>query len=60
MARKLRVCSSTINNCKSDLAVKNQEFMGCEILVDVQRSPRWKQDLETIREKMAYRHERCH
>jgi len=58
MARKLKVCDSTISNSKRDLAAKIQEYMGCEILVDIQRSPRWKQDLQTTREKMACRYER--
>jgi hypothetical protein len=58
MARKLKVCDSTISNSKRDLAVKIQEYMGCEILVDIQRSPRWKQDLQTTPEKMACRYER--
>ena len=60
MARKLGVCTSTIQHSKRNLAVKILEFMGCEILVDIQRSPRWKQDLETTREKLACRHERSH
>ncbi len=59
MARKLGVCTSTIQHRKRSLAVKIQEFMGCEILVEIQRSPRWKQDLETTREKMACKYERC-
>ena len=60
MARKLGVCTSTINHSKKHLAVKILEFMGCNILVEIQRSPRWKQDLETTREKMACKYERCH
>ena len=60
MARKLGVCTSTINHSKKNLAVKILEFMGWDILVQVQRTPRWKQDLQSIREKMACKHERCH
>ena len=60
IARKLGVCSSTIIHRKRSLALKIQEYMGADILVQVQRSPRWKQDLETTREKMACKHERCH
>jgi hypothetical protein len=60
MARKLGVCTSTIQHSKKNLAVKIQEFMGFEILVDIQRSPRWKHDLQSIREKMACKYERCH
>jgi hypothetical protein len=60
MARKLGVCTSTIQHRKKNLAVKILGFMGCEILVDIQRSPRWKQDLQSIREKMACRYDRAH
>jgi hypothetical protein len=60
MARKLGVCTSTINHSKKNLALKIQEFMGVDILVQVQRSPRWKQDLQSIREKMACKYDRAH
>jgi FixJ family two-component response regulator len=60
MARELNVCTSTINYRKKNLALKIQEFIGDEILVDIQRSPRWKQDLQTIKEKMACKFDRCH
>jgi hypothetical protein len=60
MARELNVCTSTINHRKKNLGLKIQEFMGDEILVDIQRSPRWKQDLQTIKEKMACKFDRCH
>lgn len=60
MARKLKVCDSTISNCKRGLAVKIQEFMGADILIEVRRSPRWKQDLQAARERMACREERKH
>lgn len=60
MARKLGVCTSTINSSKKNLAVKILEFMGAEILVDVQRSPRWKQDLAAVKEKIACKYDRCH
>jgi hypothetical protein len=60
IARKLGLCPSTITNSKKNLALKIQEFMGCAILVDIQRSPRWKQDLEASREKLACKHLRAH
>ena len=60
MARELNVCTSTINYRKKNLALKIQEFMGDEILVDIQHTPRWKQDLQTIKEKMACKFDRCH
>ena len=55
IARKLGVCGSTIRNNKRTLATKILEFMGTDILIEVRRSPRWKQDLQATREKMAYR-----
>ena len=57
-AKSFRVCDSTMQGDKRKLAVKIQEFMGCTILVDIQRSPRWKQDLEASREKLTCKHER--
>jgi len=57
-AKSFRVCDSTMQGDKRKLAVKIQEFMGCTILVDIQRSPRWKQDLEASREKLTCMHER--
>jgi hypothetical protein len=60
MARKLGVCTSTINHSKRNLALKILEFMGWDILVQVQRSPRWKQDWAAVKEKIACKYERCH
>jgi hypothetical protein len=60
MARKLRVSDWTIKNRKKSLAVKIVEFMGPEILIDIQRRPEWKQNLEATREKMVCKYERCH
>ena len=59
-AKKFKVCDSTMQTSKRNLATKLLEFMGAEILCDIQRRPRWKQDLEGIREKMVCRHERAH
>jgi hypothetical protein len=58
MARKLKVSDSTIRNSKRTLAIKIQEFMGFDILVQVQRRPEWKNNLASTKEKMACRHER--
>ena len=60
MAKKLGVCSATVHHSKKKLAVKILEFMGAEILVDVQKSPRWKQDLAAVKEKIACKYDRCH
>lgn len=59
-AHVLKVSDSTMQNSKRDLAVKILEFMGIDILVQVQRLPGWKKDLEATREKMACRIERRH
>jgi DNA-directed RNA polymerase specialized sigma24 family protein len=60
IARKLGVCSSTIHHRKKSLAAKILEFMGVDILIEVRRSPRWKDDLMTSRERLTCKHERCH
>ena len=49
MAKKRGVCDSTIQHHKRSLALKIQEFMGCEILIDIQRRPQWKQNLEATK-----------
>jgi len=60
ISRELGVCSSTIQNRKRSLAKAIMEFIGADILIQVQRSPRWKYDLAAMKEKMACRHERQH
>ena len=57
-ARVLRVSDSAMQDSKRDLRRKLLEFMGVDILVQVQHRPQWKQNLETIRERMACREER--
>jgi len=59
-AHALRVSSSAIQDSKRDLAVKLLEFMGTDILIELSRLPRWKQDLQAIREKMECREQRRH
>lgn len=60
MARKLKVCPSTIRNSKKNLAVKIQDFMGYKILVDIQRQPKWRNDLAANKERLACKHARSH
>ena len=60
IARKLKVCNCTVRNSKRNQALKILEFMGADILAEVHKSPRWKQDLQAIREKLACREERKH
>ena len=57
-AHVLRVSDSAMQSSKRELRVKILEFMGANIMVEIQRRPQWKQNLETIREKMACRAER--
>jgi len=60
VAKSFRVCDSTMQGDKRKLAVKIQDFMGFDILIEVRRSPRWKDDLLTSRERLACKHERAH
>jgi DNA-binding NarL/FixJ family response regulator len=59
-AKRFRVCDSTMQGDKRNLAVKIQTFFGSDILIEVRRSPRWKDDLMTSREKLTCKHERNH
>src|ERR1035441_10786946 len=59
-AKSFRVCDSTMQGDKRNLAVKILEFFGLDILVQVRKLPRWKDDLMTSRERLACKHERCH
>lgn len=60
MAKKLKVNDTTIQTSKRRLRIKIAEFMGPEILIDIQRQPQWKQNLEATRERLACKHERSH
>ena len=57
-AHVLRVSDSAMQSSRRNVAVKILEFMGVGILMEIQRRPQWKQNLETIRERMACREER--
>jgi ATP/maltotriose-dependent transcriptional regulator MalT len=62
IARKLRVTASTIQSIKKHLAKALVDFMGpqAQILQDVQRRPRWKDNLDATRERQAVRYARNH
>jgi hypothetical protein len=60
IARKLRVSDSTVQTIKRHLAKALIEFMGPEILQEIQRWPRWKNDILATRERLACKHERSH
>ena len=59
MARKLGVCSSTIQHRKRSLAKAIATFMGDDILIEVRRLPRWKASLDATKERQAVRFERA-
>lgn len=59
-AHALRVSDSTMQKARCNLALKIVEFMGLDILVEVRRSPRWKDSLDATRERQACRDERRH
>lgn len=60
MARKLGVCSSTIQHRNRSLAKAIVAFIGDDILIEVRRLPRWKDSLDATRERQAVRYERAH
>jgi len=59
-AKSFRVCDSTMQGDKRNLAVKIQTFFGSDILIEVRRPPRWKDDVMTAREKLTCKHLRAH
>ena len=60
IARELGVSYGTVQTTKRHLAVKVLEFMGLDILIQVQRWPNWRNDLTATRERLACKHERSH
>jgi predicted trehalose synthase len=59
-AKRFRVCDSTMQGDKQKLAVKIQDFMGRDILIQIRRKPNWKDALDATREQIACREERKH
>jgi hypothetical protein len=59
-AKSFRVCDSTMQGDKRNLAGKIQTFFGSDILIEVRRSPKWKDDLMTSRERLTCKHLRAH
>ena len=58
IARKLKVDSSKIRAIKQHLAQAIVEFTGPDILVQIQRKPGWKNDLDATKERLACRVEK--
>jgi hypothetical protein len=60
IARALRTTDSKIQSTKRNLAKLLINFMGPEILQEVQRRPQWKADITATKEKMACKYDRLH
>jgi FixJ family two-component response regulator len=60
LARRRHLNSSTMLYHKERLALKIQNFMGPQILVDILQRPSWKDCINSTREKTACREERRH
>ena len=60
LARRRHLNSSTILYHKERLALKIQEYMGSDILIQIRRKPNWKDSLDASRGRLACREERRH
>ena len=60
LARRRHLNNSTLLYHKERLALKIQEYMGPDIIIEIQRRPGWKESINCTREKMACREERKH
>jgi hypothetical protein len=60
IARKLKTTDSRIRTIKQHLAKAIIEFMGPQILNEIQCWPRWRNDILATRERLACKHERSH
>jgi hypothetical protein len=60
LARRRHLNNSTLLYHKERLAVKIQDFMGSDILIQIRRKPNWKDSLDASRERLACREERRH
>jgi FixJ family two-component response regulator len=58
IAKSFRLHSSRVHQIKNQLVGKILEFMGSDILVEVRRSPKWRNNLNASRERLASRSER--
>jgi hypothetical protein len=60
LARRRHLNNSTLLYHKERLALKIQNFMGSDIIIQIQRRPGWKESINCTSEKMAYRDQRQH
>jgi len=58
VARRFGVSSSAIHRHKEKIAAALVEFMGADILKQINRGPQWKDNIHASREKVACRFER--
>jgi DNA-binding CsgD family transcriptional regulator len=60
LARRRHLNNSTLLYHKERLALKIQDYMGSDILIQIRRKPNWKDSLDASRERLACREERRH
>jgi DNA-binding CsgD family transcriptional regulator len=60
LARKRHLNTSTLLYHKERLALKIQDYMGADILIQIRRKPSWRDNLDASRERLACREERRH
>jgi DNA-binding CsgD family transcriptional regulator len=60
IARKLRLSVSTVHTARQNVALKILDFMGSQILAEIQKRPQWQQDIQATRAKLACREDRRH
>jgi DNA-binding NarL/FixJ family response regulator len=60
IARKLKTTDSRIQTIKRHLARSLVEFMGADILQEIQRWPAWKNNINASKERLACKHQRSH
>jgi hypothetical protein len=58
LARRRHLNHSTLLYHKERLALKIQNYMGSDILIQIRRKPNWKDNLDASRERLARREER--
>ena|ERR1035438_5241048 len=60
LARRRHLNSSTLRYHRERLALKIQEYMGPDIIIEIQRRPQWKDSLDATRARQAVRYDRSH
>lgn len=60
LARSVGMSLSSIQTCRTGLAVKILDYMGLDILVEIRKLPGWKNNLNANRERLACKNHRRH